>query len=640
MGGEMKLKKLIPIIGLCLLLATGAVLATITSETTRISYSGNGSTTVFAYPFTIIADGDLLVIIRDASGNETTQTLTSDYTVSGAGVDGGGNVTMVTAPASTETLTIMRNRALKQESDWATGGAFLAESLEADIDELTMIVQQLQEKLDRSIHLKKSSTLTDIEFSDFDAGEYVRVNTSGDGLDSVPAVQDLGNFTQSGTGAVSRTAISKMGEIFSVKDFGATGDGVADDSTAFQAAYDALGTNGGDILLPYGDYYVSTAITGTKSGVRFIGQGYPRYPTGGDPATRIKTDQAIYIFDLGSGTATNHGGPQFINITFQDSSGAGTALGAVRIKRMNHVRFVNCVFADFSTGYGVYLDGTGDAAIVPSLVDCKSRNTKFAFKGVLTTGVVVTRGFYAGILIASGIGFDAPELNLTNVAMDGWITAIKTGNDSKVALCRFENNDLAVQVASGNNHHLIANKFYGSDGDETGVQLDNGTSAIVMMGNIYSNLLTNITDNTAATAWVYNLDLLTATNTLQSGLASSHVNFTLHNYRQTVGEYTQFIAEGGRGGTIGKLEAHFDSTFDGAWVGASTNHPTYLISNNSPVLSVSSGGLIPETDDTYYLGEIGSPYKAYKALILKDTTDGKHYKIESINGVLTATALD
>lgn len=48
----------------------------------------------------------------------------------------------------------------------------------------------------------------------------------------------------------------------------------------------------------------------------------------------------------------------------------------------------------------------------------------------------------------------------------------------------------------------------------------------------------------------------------------------------------------------------------------------------------------PITDDTYYLGEIGTPFKAFKALVLHDTTDGKHYKIETINGTVTATALD
>lgn len=53
-----------------------------------------------------------------------------------------------------------------------------------------------------------------------------------------------------------------------------------------------------------------------------------------------------------------------------------------------------------------------------------------------------------------------------------------------------------------------------------------------------------------------------------------------------------------------------------------------------------TGDLVPATDDAEYIGEIGTPFKAIKGLVIKDTTDGKHYKITVVNGVLTATALD
>ncbi len=48
----------------------------------------------------------------------------------------------------------------------------------------------------------------------------------------------------------------------------------------------------------------------------------------------------------------------------------------------------------------------------------------------------------------------------------------------------------------------------------------------------------------------------------------------------------------------------------------------------------------PDTDDAYYIGknDDDSP-KAFKGLILKDTTNGKYYRIEVISGVLTATDL-
>jgi hypothetical protein len=50
--------------------------------------------------------------------------------------------------------------------------------------------------------------------------------------------------------------------------------------------------------------------------------------------------------------------------------------------------------------------------------------------------------------------------------------------------------------------------------------------------------------------------------------------------------------------------------------------------------------LVPAADDTYYLGENSSPFKAFKGLVLKDTTDGKHYRIQVTNGSLEAIALD
>jgi len=50
--------------------------------------------------------------------------------------------------------------------------------------------------------------------------------------------------------------------------------------------------------------------------------------------------------------------------------------------------------------------------------------------------------------------------------------------------------------------------------------------------------------------------------------------------------------------------------------------------------------LVPMVDDTIWLGQVASPFKAIKGLIIKDTTNGKHYKITVISGVVTATALD
>lgn len=73
-------------------------------------------------------------------------------------------------------------------------------------------------------------------------------------------------------GATSRTLHTKAQEIVSVKDFGAVGDGLTDDTLAIQSAIE--GITSGDVIFPAGDYYIST-ISG-KSNVRLIGQNGAR----------------------------------------------------------------------------------------------------------------------------------------------------------------------------------------------------------------------------------------------------------------------------------------------------------------------------------------------------------------------------
>ena len=65
---------------------------TISTTTIKNSYRGNGSTTSFNYTFKITDQDDIDVIIRSASGTETTKTITTHYTVTGVGNASGGTV--------------------------------------------------------------------------------------------------------------------------------------------------------------------------------------------------------------------------------------------------------------------------------------------------------------------------------------------------------------------------------------------------------------------------------------------------------------------------------------------------------------------------------------------------------------------
>jgi hypothetical protein len=82
-------------------------------------------------------------------------------------------------------------------------------------------------------------------------------------------------FLQSGTSAVLRTAQDKMRENISVKDFGAIGNGVADDTAAIQATINAAASQGlgASVYFPTGQYRITAALTITNTKVTLIGEG-------------------------------------------------------------------------------------------------------------------------------------------------------------------------------------------------------------------------------------------------------------------------------------------------------------------------------------------------------------------------------
>jgi microcystin-dependent protein len=136
---------------------------------------------VFAYTFKIFADADLTVIVRtDSTGAEVTKTLTTDYTVSGAGNVSGGNVTFVTAPASGETVVIKRNLALTQSTDYTPNDPFPAASHEDALDRQMFIAQQQEERFGRALVLPETDTAsTTIPNSVTRADKFLGFDSSG-----------------------------------------------------------------------------------------------------------------------------------------------------------------------------------------------------------------------------------------------------------------------------------------------------------------------------------------------------------------------------------------------------------------------------------------------------------------------------
>jgi hypothetical protein len=165
---------------------------TLSTTTVKNSYSGNGSTTAFTYNFGINSTSELVVIIRSALGVETTKTITTHYTVVDAGA-AGGTVTMGTAPASGETLVLIRDTSLTQETDYVANDPFPAETHESALDKLQMQVQEVQEEVDRSIKISRTNTMTSTAFTENATSRASKV-LSFDSSGELAVTNEIGNF--------------------------------------------------------------------------------------------------------------------------------------------------------------------------------------------------------------------------------------------------------------------------------------------------------------------------------------------------------------------------------------------------------------------------------------------------------------
>ncbi|MFZ8878319.1 MAG: glycosyl hydrolase family 28-related protein [Paracoccaceae bacterium] len=243
---------------------------TVSSSASRNQYTATAGQTVFAYTFEIVTDDDIVVL-----KNGVTLTKTADYTVSGVGVDSGGNVTLVVGATAGDILTLYRDMAYERLTDYTNAGDFLAADVNNDFDRLWIATQQVNEEVNRSIKAPVTDPLTidmTIPAKADRLGKYLRFNATtgnpeaGIGDNTASSV----GFTQAGS-STERTVQAKLEESVSVKDFGAVGDGVADDTTALQNAINAAELVNGSVYLPSGTYKITAGLVVDQT-IRIYGE--------------------------------------------------------------------------------------------------------------------------------------------------------------------------------------------------------------------------------------------------------------------------------------------------------------------------------------------------------------------------------
>ncbi len=182
---------------------------TVSSSTTKVSLSANGTQHSFAYTYKIFADADLEVIVRTSAGAETVQTLNTNYIVTGAGNASGGNVLFKFntgdasnahhdastdhRPADGTTVVIRRNLTLTQGTDYVENDPFPAAAHEDALDRLTMVTQQIQEEVDRSIKASTGNTFSGATFT-LSASDRANKVFSFDSSGNLAVTQELGTF--------------------------------------------------------------------------------------------------------------------------------------------------------------------------------------------------------------------------------------------------------------------------------------------------------------------------------------------------------------------------------------------------------------------------------------------------------------
>jgi len=204
-----------------------------TSNITSGPYTGNGLLDEYDYDFRITNKSQLIVYETDDDGVQTILTVDTDYTVAGVGVDEGGTVTRVAGNLPTGyTWYIRSNYLAQQETAFASQGGFFPRTHEAAFDKLTMLMQQVEDQIQRSLRLASGySGSASPVLSAPVAGAYLRWSNDGLSLINDDAISVVATIT----GAIS-TVAGIADEVEDVAAIAADVTEVADNMAAVVAA--------------------------------------------------------------------------------------------------------------------------------------------------------------------------------------------------------------------------------------------------------------------------------------------------------------------------------------------------------------------------------------------------------------------
>ena len=174
------------------------------------------------------------------------------------------------------------------------------------------------------------------------------------------ALEEINTYLSVGTGAVETTVQNKLREFISVKDFGAVGDGVTDDTAAIQATIDYVSTydTSSVVTLPVGTYRITsnlvirnnyvciegTGIVGAQGTTDVLGSSLLWDSTSGGDILRIGKDDGVsWIYGVG-----------ISNLSIRCTSAASAVpANGLHLKNISECFFDNCFISGYSGTNGI-----------------------------------------------------------------------------------------------------------------------------------------------------------------------------------------------------------------------------------------------------------------------------------------------
>jgi hypothetical protein len=258
---------------------------TVSTSTNKAIFLGNGATTTFSFTFNMVDASYAVVTYTDSNGNQSV-VAPGTYTLTFTTTGGALTYPMVGSPIANNTsLTLQRIVPYSQITTLSNVGALYPTVIEGMGDTLEYQIQQLAEQIARAILMNAADPIASgvlppaaariNKVLGFDGAGAISLYAPG----TVPASATASNitYTATGAGAVSRTVASKLGEAISIRDFGAVGDGVTDNSAAIQAAVTAALASTSVLYIPWSSagYKVNTCInlTNLSAPLLIVGAG-------------------------------------------------------------------------------------------------------------------------------------------------------------------------------------------------------------------------------------------------------------------------------------------------------------------------------------------------------------------------------